>query len=459
MNHNLTAFKKTYLGNFFNLIIYLFFILGTANLSAQEIVPPILEEPKTGNVIFIHPDGVGLNTWNAYRIFKAGPDGETNWDKIPRIGLYRGHMKDGLTATSHGGATSHAYGVKVKANSYGMNGKKYIRSLSGFHGSIMEEAISQGKSAGVINSGHIAEPGSGVFLASSPMRHNYDRIAKEIIASGAQVIMSGGEKYLLPAGKKGFHGNGVRQDDLDLIKYATDHGYTVVYNKKQLDKVDLAGTEKLLGVFAHDNTYNDLKEEELRKANLPLYDKEAPTFEQMVSVALAILSRNPQGFILVAEEEGSDNFGNKNNATGVMEALDRADAGYAVALKFIEGTPQTLLITASDSDAGGLQVYSPADSSFHTMSGYQKLASRTDNGAPLDGRRGKRSLPFESAPDRKKEQFNYGLTFAAYSDLSGGIVARAAGFNSEQLPLNVDNTDIYRMMYLTLFGKDLGLNR
>lgn len=450
----LSANQKHYLTQS---VFFVFFFLSATIGASQESAPAEPEKINTGNVIFIHPDGAGLNTWNAFRIFKVGPDGEINWDKIPEIGIYTGHMKDGLTATSNGGATTHAFGVKVKANSYGMNGKKYIRSLSGYHGSIMKEAIDTGRSAGIINTGHIAEPGSGVFLASSPTRHNYDRIAKEIITSGAHVIMSGGEKYLLPSGKKGVHGNGSRQDDLDLIEFAVDHGYTVVYNKKQLDKINLEKTDKLLGVFAHDNTYNDLTEEDLDKERLPMYNKEAPTFEQMVTAALKILSRNPKGFILVAEEEGSDNFGNKNNASGVMEALGRADAGYGAALKFIKENPQTLLITASDSDAGGLQVYSPADSSFNTLHGYNQLDSRTDNGAPLDGRRGRRSLPFESAPDRNDERFHYGLAFAAYSDLSGGIIARAAGLNSDRLPLMVDNTDIYRMMYLTLFGKDLGL--
>lgn len=447
----------------FILLLNLVAVTGIAAAEDESSLRPVvvIESPdaiKTGNVIFIHPDGAGLNTWNAFRMFKVGPDGELNWDRIPRIGLYRGHMKDGLTATSHGGATSHAYGVKVKANSYGMNGKKYVRSLSSFHGSIMKEAMQAGKAVGTINTGQLCEPGSGVYLASSPTRHNYDRIAKEIIMSGAQVIMAGGEKHLLPAGKKGFHGTGARQDNLDLIKYATEHGYTIVYTEKQLNKLDLERTDKLLGVFAHDDTYNDEKEEELIDDRLPFYNKEAPTFEEMISAALKILSRSPQGFFLMAEEEASDNFANKNNASGVMEALGRADAGYGAALKFIEENPQTLLITTSDSDAGGLQVYSPADSSFNTIYGYKNLDSRTDNGAPLDGPRGKNSLPFESAPDRNGEQFYYGLTFASYSDLAGGIVARAAGFNSDRLPLNVDNTDIYKMMYLTLFGKDLGLS-
>jgi len=35
----------------------------------------------------------------------------------------------------------------------------------------------------------------------------------------------------------------------------------------------------------------------------------------------------------------------------------------------------------------------------------------------------------------------------------GGIVARAAGLNAALLPASVDNTDIYRLLYATLFGR------
>jgi alkaline phosphatase len=80
------------------------------------------------------------------------------------------------------------------------------------------------------------------------------------------------------------------------------------------------------------------------------------------------------------------------------------------------------------------------------------------NGAPLDGKEGTLSTPFISAPDQNGKEYAFGITFAAYSDVAGGVLARAAGLNSDKLPFNVDNTDIYRLMYLTLFGKNLGLD-
>lgn len=64
-----------------------------------------------GNAIFIHPDGTALNQWHAARIFWVGPDGSLEYDKLPEIVVYRGHVSNRLTGTSNGGATTHAFDV------------------------------------------------------------------------------------------------------------------------------------------------------------------------------------------------------------------------------------------------------------------------------------------------------------------------------------------------------------
>jgi alkaline phosphatase len=120
-----------------------------------------------GSVIFFHPDGFGVNHWGAVRFHKVGPDGRLNWDRLPHIAVYLGHMKDGLTGTSHGGATVHAYGVKVQADSFGQDGAQRIRSASGFEGSIAHEAMRRGKAVGIVQSGAVYEPGTAAFVAST----------------------------------------------------------------------------------------------------------------------------------------------------------------------------------------------------------------------------------------------------------------------------------------------------
>ncbi len=404
--------------------------------------------PQTGSVIFVHPDGSGVGAWAALRLLDRGPDGLTNWDQMEAMGVYRGHMRNAPVSTSHGGATTHAYGVKAKYQHYGTNETAPLISLSGKPYSIMVEAIKAGKPVGILNSGHIAEPGTGVFVASAPKRGDTDRICDGIINSGADVIMAGGEVLLLPEGVRGRHGGqGVRKDGKNLIETARELGYTIVYNRDEMNAVP-DDTDKLLGVFASKHTFNSKPEEILRRDGLPLYKPDAPTVAEMAVVALRILKNKGENFLLVVEEEGTDNFGNANNASGTIEALRRADAVIGVATDYIDKNPETLLLTAADSDAGGMKVVridgSPDDG--------RKTPAEMSNGAPVDGVDGTGSSPFVAAPDGAGVRFLFAISWAGHDDMGGGIVSRAHGLNSDLLPLNVDNTDVYRMMYATLFG-------
>ncbi len=406
-------------------------------------------ESEKGSVIFIHPDGSGAAMWGALRLLEKGPDGMLNWDLMERMGLYRGHQLNSTNSSSHGGATTHAFGVKVDYDTYGHVPAKPVRSLSGQEYSIMTEAMRSGLRAGLVNSGHLAEPGTGVFLAGAFSRNATDSITAQIIASGAQVIMGGGEAMLLPPGIRGRHGqDGIRRDGRNLVEEARAAGYRVVFTRDELLSLG-DDAEKVLGVFSAHHTFNDNTEEVLAEKGLPLYNPAAPTLAEMTEVALRILSRSGERFILVVEEEGSDNFANDNNAVGALTALARADEAIGVALRFVQENSRTLLITAADSDAGGMQVYGVRD-----PSGFEApLEARTDNGAPLDGRTGTATLPFVAAPDARNVRLRFGVAWAAEADVMGAIISRAHGLNAALLPSIVDNTDIYRMMYLTLFRR------
>jgi alkaline phosphatase len=150
------------------------------------------------------------------------------------------------------------------------------------------------------------------------------------------------------------------------------------------------------------------------------------------------------------EEEGSDNFANRNNASGVLTALHRADEAIGVVLDYMEEHPATLLVTTSDSEAGGPQVYPIQDGD--SLVAETPLPPTTGNGGALDGREGTETPPFMSMADQFGERWPFGIAWASFSDNLGGVVAKAHGLNSQLLPLNVDNTDIYRIMYATLFG-------
>ncbi len=408
---------------------------------------------KTGSVIFYHVDGAGIAQWQMARMVMAGPDGEINWDRLPHLAVYRGHAEDTLTTSSNAGATMHAYGVKVPYASFGTDASgQPPLAPSGQRRSIMHEAQARGVAVGLVNSGTIIEPGTACFLASVEKRDQGEEIVSQLVASGADVILSGGEEWFLPEGTAGRHGPGKRQDGRNLVDEAGVAGYRVVFTRQELAALpDDAG--KVLGIFAREDTFNDDTEEKLVEQGLPPYDPQAPTIAEMTSAALRFFGSRQ--FLLVVEEEGTDNFGNANNATGLLEALVRADDGLGVVLDYLDEHPETLLLTCADSEAGDPDVIGLRGAPFEE----QMLTSGRDgNGAPLDGvertAEGGIATPFLSEADRAGRTNRFVVTWGTALDSTGGIVARAAGLNAKLVRGSFDNTDVYPLFYRTLFGPE-----
>ena len=453
----------------------------------------------TGNVIFIHPDGTSPSHYMALRNIDEGPDGRINWDKMSNAGVYLGHMEDRLTGTSNGGAVTHANGVKVFNESFGLDeNNNQITPASGKTGfTILEEAIAAGKATALIQSGDLGEPGTAAFAAATTNRDGDDirardkaaEIIEQVIRSGTDVIMGGGELYMLPIGTTGFHvtpeldaseTRPERRPSINLIELAESLGYTVVYTEDQMNQAVNSDTppEKLLGVFAADDTFDDRTEEELglnTDTPLPLYVETAPTVAEMLDASLQIIEKDPDGFFAVVEEEGTDNFGNNNNAIGTIEAMRRGDAAIGEAIDYIDNQdPNTLLVTAADSDGGGLEVfqYKPYDRPEGNFDeDNPELSSQPEvpfiNVNPtterdtvnfLDGVDGSTAseenpwVPFSAKDSIDGEMGNFGIGWVGTPDFPGSIVAKTYGMNADKLPSTVDNTGIYDIMYETLFG-------
>jgi glycerophosphoryl diester phosphodiesterase len=301
--------------------------------------------------------------------------------------------------------------------------------------------------------------------------------------------MAGGEVYLLPKGTTGFHvtaaidaafADAEDRPTTNLIDLAKSLGYTVVYTEQQMNTAVASATAstKLLGVFAANHTFDDRREEQLglNTANpLPLYLNTAPTVAEMLDASLKILNKDPDGFFVVVEEEGTDNFANNNNAVGTIEAVRRADAAIGVAMNYINTQdPNTLVITAADSDAGGLQVFqfepytrpSGNSTSSPTLADTEPSApfirvnptTTNTNQAVLDGVNGSTGTPeapwkpFAAKSSIDGPMGNFGVAWVGTPDFPGSIVAKAHGMNADKLPSTLDNTEIYNVMYQTMFG-------
>jgi len=499
-------------------VLFLALVLSISVVSAQEM--------ETGNVIFFHPDGSGVNHWNAARMYWYGPDALLNWDQLPEMAVYRGHMSDRLVGTSNGGATVHAFGYKVLGpGSFGQDGGidpeepgsagRPIKALSGFSGSIMREAAAAGMPVGIVNDGDLPEPGTGAFLAEVGDRNLSNNIAAQFLDGRPgfegeplpKVLLGGGEGFFLPKDAPAceaeitlecyvhvdqVNGRGpAREDGRNLLMEAADLGYEVIRTRAEFEALweriqaepDFA--PMVLGLFARDDIFNDTTEERLIALNLvdnsmrdtrdgrliiwgsrpgtPGYNP--PTAAEMNTMALELLRRHSEQagmpFLLVSEVESTDNLANNANGIGTLRALKAADDSIGVFLSFIAENPNTLLFTAADSDAGGIQVFSPApaaDGRVTTSTG-NPTGIGFNIGFPLDGIEGQNTAPFVAMPDALGTEMDFALGWIGTNDVAGGIISRAVGLNAELLrtefSARFDSTDVYRLMYVTLFGKML----
>ncbi len=475
--------------------------------------------PK-GNVIFIHPDGAGPNHWAAARMYWNGPDAVSGWDKLPNMASYRGHMADRLTGTSNGGATVHAFGFKVLGpGSFGKDGggdaARDILALSGYPGSILREAANHGHPTGVVNDGDLPEPGTGAFFAEVADRNLSNEIARQLIDGrpGFEmedrplvVAMGGGEGFFLPEDTQlctvavapdcAVHtdqvsGNGpARTDGRNLVQEAQDAGWVVLRTREEFDafREELVSRKswkpRVLGLFARDDIFNDVPEERLLSLGLIDETRDAddkrgriithgstpgtfgfnpPTAAEMTEVALEVLDRwsraSRKPFFLVSEAESVDNMGNNNNAIGTLVGLDHSNGVIDAALEYLERERRTLIITAADSDAGGLQVVSTSSENAGSLRYNPTGVSDEDVLAPLDGIEGRGSATFVAEPDQFGQELRFAVSWISTPDVAGGIISRAAGLNARllnsALATRFDSIDIYRLAYLTLFGKGL----
>ncbi len=485
------------------------FVAGATSAPAQ--LPP-------ANVIFVHPDGAALNSWNAARTYWKGSDGLLAWDLMPNMLVYRGQMSDRLGGTSNGGATAHAFGVRVKGGgSFGRDGSRdasvEITAASGYRGSILREAANAGHPVGLVNDGDLPEPGTGVFWAEAPHRDEANEIARQFVDGrpGHEtldvrpvVALGGGEAFFLPAeappcgdeitpdcyvhvdplsGERA-----MREDGRNLVRELVDDGWTVLRTRSEFAefarrlRAEPDWTPRVLGLFAAEDVFNDTTEERMIDAGLvrdevsrldpragrlithgtppgtPGHDP--PRAEELHDVALELLRRHSEAvgkpFLLVTEVESTDNFANNNNALGTLVGIRSADRVIDASLRHVRRDPRTFVLTAADSDGSSLQVVSPPRSTVRVN---PTGRSEDDVRVPTDGMLGRNTDPFVARPDANGREMEFTVAWVGTIDVHGGILSRLAGWRAADVQAlyasRFTNTDVYDVMRAILFGAAL----
>jgi alkaline phosphatase len=219
---------------------------------------------------------------------------------------------------------------------------------------ILEWAEKEGVATGLVTNMRLTHATPAAFAAHRVSRYDPEgAIAEEILEHDIEVLLGGGGRALVPAGRRvsevlpgiapELDGVSRRSDDRNLVDEARARGYRVS-SRETLAK-DAADAKKLLGVFASEHLPYVLDREHLGIA-------EAPTLREMIGAALLVLERSPSFFLMV--EGGRIDYAGHDNDAGAMlhEILD-FDEAVGAALAFQEQRPDTLVIVTADHGTGG----------------------------------------------------------------------------------------------------------
>ncbi len=369
--------------------------------------------PQTApSVILLIGDGMGQSQRTAGRLYAVGRDGSLSMDSLPITGTARNWSVDSVVTDSAAAGTALATGVKT------YNSGIAVDPSGSPQPTILELAKNAGRSTGLITTTFLADATPAAFAAHNADRHNYNDIALDEFDHNVDVLLGGGESYLLPKGTSGcYPGDGERTDGRNLIDEAIGNGYEHVCNAADFTAVDPSTTDRLLGTFGDTDMTRPY----------------APDLASMTDKALSILDKNSNGFFLMVEGGQIDLAAHQNDALNTLGDVVGFDAAVQVALQYQAQHPDTLVIVTADHATGGLTIDDVA------------VDQPCTDPSPTDARECKTEF-HEDGPfsDNKGGQFWIGWT--TFNHTGEDVPVSAIGPDSAELEGNHENTDIFQVM-------------
>ena len=336
---------------------------NTVEIQSLDVVPDavtVKNVKKVKNVIMLIGDGMGFEAVTAARIVAHGKGKGLSCDRFPVLGQSITYSLDkSLITDSAASGTALASGERTYNGMIGLDADK--KPIS----NIADLAHHLGKSTGIVAVCDITHATPAAYAAHVKTRDNQWEIAKQMADVPLEVMLGGGRQYFLPGGDPGSK----RDDDLDLVARMKKQGKTVVFTEEELDALNLAGVNNLVGLFASGH---------LDKVS----DNRRPVLKKMTETALDILSRNKKGFFLMVEGSQIDWGGHANDlAYNSSEMLD-FDETVGMVLDWAEKDGETLVVVTADHETGGLALIK-ADTEQKTLSAGWSTGDHTANVVPV----------------------------------------------------------------------------
>lgn len=347
-------------------------------------------------------------------------------ERLPYSGLVTTHSASHRITDSAAAGTALATGRKTN------NGMVSVLPDGARLETILQRALRAGKSVGVVTTDALTGGTPAPFLAHVADRGERAEIAAQLVQSGAHVMLGFWRADFLPEGA-----GGRRRDGRNLVAELRRRGYDVVFTRQELaDSQNLA----IVGLFDD--------------------GEHAPSLAEMTAAALARLSVNADGFLLVVEGARIDWACHGNDPAGSVIETWAFDEAVAAAAEFARQRGRTLVLVTADHETGGLRIEHP--NRLPALRGVRGdsaaiashlNADRTNVGATLAEHAGIRDITLAEA-DRVRAASTAAAGIAALLSERAGVSWTTTGHSAAPVPIyalgpgaerftgQMDNTDV-----------------
>ena len=278
--------------------------------------PIILKDvTRAKNVILMIGDGMGPQQIKAGELYKGEPLAMQQFPYMTKVETCS--QSDSVT-DSAAAATALATGVRTTNGIVGRD--PAYTDLE----TIVDIAASMGKRTGIIATEEL--------YGATPMGFSGHANARGEQQTLLQSAANSGNVNLFASSRI----------STTYQQYFTDAGYVTAENADQISEMD---GEKVFG------SYYVLADNEPMEA-----DGNIVSFDRLVTEALEYLSKDKDGFFLMAEGSHIDHGGHNNDICYMLEELIAFDNAVEAVLKWAKNRKDTVVIVTADHETGGLLV-------------------------------------------------------------------------------------------------------
>ncbi len=323
------------------LLLALALLATAASATAQTPAPPArpvtldtagpTRADRPRNVVLMIADGFGPASAT---LGLAGKGAPLAFDSL-LVGSVETSSADSRVTDSAAGATAYACGIKT------YNGAISVDPTGAPCRTLLEAAEARGMATGLVATSRITHATPAAFAAHVPQRSQEADIARQMAASGVDLLVGGGRSYFTDRPL----GDAPAADLRSLTEVLAADGWTVATDRAGYDALDALPAAALL---APDHLAYEIDRDET----------DQPSLAEMARKALDLLAASEDGrdngFFLMIEGSRIDHAAHANDPAAHLHDILAYDEAVAAVLAWAAEDGNTLVVSTADHETGGM---------------------------------------------------------------------------------------------------------